>query len=547
MADSGIASPTSPLLLQYLAQSGSNPEAAAAIPRLSLAQSMMQQGLDTSPAYPTQALTRLFQGYVGNKIFNSAMGGLGGAYQNSAHAAAAGLADGHPLKAILNDDAHPLLQAKGLEAWQNGVNKAAEPSNTRPGEQRNTIFGTTTNAQPRSVVGILANELANPDLTPVQKNAIQSAMIKAASENNLLYGASGAQAIPNAGTAQGQVKAAEMIAETPAIAGQAGAVAGAQVGPHIAESVGAKQGVASITPAGTTVVTGPDGVPREMPISAAQLPGIAAQSGIGAPGAMMPPNAAGAAPGGVLAAGVPAPAPGIQPAPTAAQGGPGAGAAPTALPAAPAPQHPIGKPFVEPTIMKDRSEAFGNARNAYAQGIVAQNQAKQLQEVLSTIPDRGPATDRLAHISAIAQQFGVPQETIAKFGLPPGANVQEAQKLSRDLLGEILKSQFPGRITNNDIKLWENTVPNTTMLPAAADYLIKQVILPKSQRDIERFGAIVDLPKTDPTLGGLDQRLMDYDKTHPLPVPKVDTKGRSVPEHSLQDIVDEVRKRGLVK
>lgn len=81
-----------------------DPGMLAAQPQLKLAQAMTQQGIDTSPASPWQALARLAQAGAGQYIQGNTLSDLGKAYSQSAEGLAGALeksSPGHPLVAAL--------------------------------------------------------------------------------------------------------------------------------------------------------------------------------------------------------------------------------------------------------------------------------------------------------------------------------------------------------------------------------------------------------------------------------------------------------------
>ena len=86
---------------------------------------------------------------------------------------------------------------------------------------------------------------------------------------------------------------------------------------------------------------------------------------------------------------------------------------------------------------------------------------------------------------------------------------------------EIARAGFPQRITNNDLQFASSVKPNPSQPLAAADFLIDNTIVPRAQRDIERYGSVVNLTNPqhadyDPSLGSLKAKLYDFDQAHPL-------------------------------
>lgn len=115
----------------------------------------------------------------------------------------------------------------------------------------------------------------------------------------------------------------------------------------------------------------------------------------------------------------------------------------------------------------------------------------------------------------------MPEETIKKFGLPNGAKETEAAALANGLVMEIARAGFPQRITNNDLQFASSVKPNPNQPLAAADFLIDNTLMPRAQRDIDRYGSVVNLtnpkhPDFDASLGSMHSKLFDFDKAHPL-------------------------------
>jgi hypothetical protein len=192
---------------------------------------------------------------------------------------------------------------------------------------------------------------------------------------------------------------------------------------------------------------------------------------------------------------------------------------------------------------------LGDQANAARLGLY---QSQLLQQQLHAIGTSGPATDYIAHLGALAQQFGVPKDTVDKY--VNSANVQNANKLSQDLLGEVLKSTFPQRITNADITAWQNTVPRATNLSDANDFLFSNVLNPKFQRDVSRYGAAVNTDMEHTPLH-LQRFLNQWDNDHPYQTfsapgaapgaPAGASPAASAPPPGA--IEQEMRRRGLLK
>jgi hypothetical protein len=176
-----------------------------------------------------------------------------------------------------------------------------------------------------------------------------------------------------------------------------------------------------------------------------------------------------------------------------------------------------GNPYPPADILKTRYDSYNKLADA-AQGARDEGQkALLLQQKLDQLGMGGPAIPFLSSLTRFAQESGlVTPAGLAKFNLPNGATEEQANKLSIDLLGEVLKAQFPQRITNNDIVLFRKTVAGPGLMPESSKFLIDNIVMPKVQRDIDRFGAVVDLPGKDRALDTYQRTLYDWDGKHPL-------------------------------
>jgi hypothetical protein len=231
-------------------------------------------------------------------------------------------------------------------------------------------------------------------------------------------------------------------------------------------------------------------------------------------GVVYPPGSP-LAPGGSLS---PLPAPGTTsppPAGTAAAVGGGAatpsGGAPGVLTATAGGGASIaGTPPPQSTeTFYKRFEQLGDAADAARSGLQL---ADQLQDRLRALPSTGPLAPGKGELSAALSQFGVTPQQLQSFGLPAPGATESADKLSIDLLSDILHRTFPGgRITNADIQTMMPTVARAATPMAANDYLINSVLKPRLQRDVDRYTAVVDLPQNDPTLASLPSKLNQWD------------------------------------
>lgn len=163
----------------------------------------------------------------------------------------------------------------------------------------------------------------------------------------------------------------------------------------------------------------------------------------------------------------------------------------------------IGKNFEELNKMGDTADA---ARQTLYQ-------ASLLKDRLNAIGTSGPATESLGELSALARQSGVPKAALDAIHIPDAPTVQQANALSLELLGTILRQTFPQRVTNTDITTFKPSNPNVNMLNEASNFLIDKIVVPKSKRDIERYGAATTLPQNDTQ--SFKKGLFDWDQAHP--------------------------------
>lgn len=461
--------------LQGAGQNQLDPALLTATPQLQLAQSLMQQGTETSPIRsPWQGVARLAQVLAGQHLQGQAVQGLSGLYGGAAQGAAATLPDGDPVKtALLSND--PMTRMKGLQAYQAHLVQLGEPRVVGPNAQV-AVPGAgplASNTNPTTDIGKLQADLAKVPPGSPEALAIQAQIqkINSIEPGVQLTGHGNATQIPGA---------------APAIAN----VAGAKTGAETAAAAPFKEG-------GTVTINGKEYPITEQMLNALQphIPGLNAAG----PQAGSPPAVPAASP---LPNGAPQTAmPQVAPVPNAPP-------APPPLDIGRVAPNPIAQPMVDAN-----TKQFGTIMDQAAIAREEQQKAQLLKQQLAKIGSTGTLTDFMGGLSRLGQQLGVPQEVLDKFNIPNGATIEQAGKLKTDLLGEVLKAQFPQRITNNDIKLFQNTVPGPDMRPESNAFLLDNVIMPKTQRDIDRGGAIVDLPQKDPTLGSLPRALYDFD-TH---------------------------------
>lgn len=543
-------------------------------------QNLLQEGSDASPAYPMQALARALAGITGAYTMNRAVGKLGqgaGGPPNPANEKA--------MIDVLGGEGSPLgrlwingnrLQRYYIESSLPAISSSqAGPLTTKPGET--TTVGVpapvVTNAGPQDPLMKLIqdrnNAAAGGNATPDQLAALDASINLQATQAGYTIGHN----------QQGQL-VMQPLQHGPADPHQAGAlagaVAGAQVAPHEAETafkgavdVGVANNSPQKTAPGEQVVVNPNRVPMpgaSVPaVPAITMPSaqpVVPPSGVATPAVQPAMPAQPVAPPVVpqpVQQGAPAEVPQLRPDAPVVPGVTGAGpegmqinptlaagatplapppqgaspATPVPPPVVPAPTPAVppptpaeikqsggetitGNPYPPADILKSRYDSYNKLSDA-AQGARDEAQKAQLlQQKLDQLGMGGPAIPFVANLTRFAQEAGVPADWLASHGLPNGATEEQANKLSIDLLGEVLKAQFPQRITNNDITLFRKTVAGPGLMPESSKYLIDNVIMPKVQRDIDRFGSVVDLPGKDRALDTLQRQLFDFDNKHPL-------------------------------
>ncbi len=161
----------------------------------------------------------------------------------------------------------------------------------------------------------------------------------------------------------------------------------------------------------------------------------------------------------------------------------------------------IGKQFED----LQKMEEVANASR------LAKYQASLLRQKINDIGTSGPLTEHLGELAALAKQLNVPDKTLAAFNLQP-ASIQEANAVALGLLGESLRATFPNRITNTDISTFKPSSPGVNLLSDATNYLLDKIVLPKNQRDIERYGFATTLPQNDPQK--FKSELYKWDQDH---------------------------------
>lgn len=540
-------------------------------PQLQMGQGMIQSGEDSSAAYPMQALARALQGLTGAYMMKNAAGKLTAGMSGGNNAGDAAIvnvlggADSKLGQAYLNGDYYTRYAIKS-QIGQLAVEQG-KPQVVSPGQDVKIGPDTvSTNTGPQTDPFKAINDFNHS--SPDQRAITLPALAKQLQDGGYQF------SVAKDGTiVAGRIPGSQV--DPGVIAQNAAAGANAVVPAHNAETafkgavdVGVANNSPQKTAPGEQIVVDPSRVP--MPgASVPAVPAIAmppAQpvvppSGVATPAVQPAMPAQPAAPPVVPQAvqqGAPAEVPQLRPdmsAPNLGPAGAASAAIPPALavgatPLAPPPQGaspampvppPVvpaappaitpptpaeikqsggetitGNPYPPADILKGRYDQYNKLSDAAGQAREEGQKAQLLQQKLDQLGMGGPGVPFLANLTRFAQEAGVTPETIAKFGLPNGATEEQANKLSIDLLGEVLKAQFPQRITNNDIVLFKKTVAGPGLMPESSKFLIDNIVMPKVQRDIDRFGSVVDLPGKDRALDTFNRALFDFDNKHPL-------------------------------
>ena len=501
---------SSDLLLQTLMagqQPGVDPTVAAAMPRLQLAQALMQEGTSTAPVSggALGGLARLTQALTGNYVFDKAAEGMQGAYKNLGPQLAATLPENHPLiPALTSPD--PIVRQHAVTAYDKMMPMLGGVDQARPGTT--PMIGVNPAGPPTggavSPKGLEAQDnLHNPSMAATLGTA-QGVQAATAAPGDAVNAAAVANAkVPAAIATAGGSKAAELPSVVAAQNNQGNV--------DVAVHSNAPQ---TLSPGQTTNIN-PNRVP--MPV-APVVPHTGAPNQAAAADAILRGGLAGEAalPAGGAAPRPPAapisPSPGMPPAVTPAP----APGAPDGPPAAAQGGQTMGSQYPPSDIMAGRYKTFSDMQSAASAARDELAHATLLQQKLHSLGSNGPATPYLANLSRYAEQSGVSPEILKKFGLPNGADEATAHALANGLAMEVARASFPVRVTNSDLQFAQTIKPSTSMPLASADYLINNTILPKAQRDIDRFGEVVDLPDKEPALGSMARKLYDFDAKRPL-------------------------------
>jgi hypothetical protein len=272
---------TSPLTAALLNSQMADPTALMINPQMQLAQSMLQQGTDTSPIRsPWQGVARLAQVLAGRKIEGDTMRGMAGAYGQQAATAARLFKEGSIMRNALESE-NPLTRMMALQQVPKAMLQLNEPHDLSP-TQQTTQPGAdgplATSNLPMTQEGLKSADMGkDPNLVTNNSalaGAIERSKTDAQNQSNALY-------------APGIAGATEAAKNQPLIQ-RAGGIAAAEAPYQVADvrPGGAAIPKTSIPGIGVPVGGGSPTVPPQAPPTSVQPSMPPAQTAPGAqPGA----------------------------------------------------------------------------------------------------------------------------------------------------------------------------------------------------------------------------------------------------------------------
>lgn len=161
------------------------------------------------------------------------------------------------------------------------------------------------------------------------------------------------------------------------------------------------------------------------------------------------------------------------------------------------------------------------------------NQALQLaKELRSTMFDEndkptssmGPFNEVMNRAGATFQQLGVPQNVLNSLRINP-ADKQAAEKVQASIAAAIARGDLGPNVRQNEFFHFMNSAtPNMGMMPAAAKFIIDNVLIPRAQLEVDAFNSIKDLPPTE----NRQNRFYDWQLQNPW------YKGARIPQEKSQ-------------
>jgi hypothetical protein len=204
-------------------------------------------------------------------------------------------------------------------------------------------------------------------------------------------------------------------------------------------------------------------------------------------------------------------------------------------------------------MVKERRTLLGNAENAQKSDAALAQFEQAMNEAKMKGTTSGYFTPALAQVAAMAKSAGINTKLP---GLPDPeavADVQTANKVSKGLMGEILKSMYPQRITNTDILINKGIAPGADIDERANANLVN-AIRAQNQYDKLKAKEALNFEARTKNLFGFEQEFTSKYGHGPLAFQYNSSDGNTSPsisaplENMTNDaIAAELKRRGLSK
>jgi hypothetical protein len=127
----------------------------------------------------------------------------------------------------------------------------------------------------------------------------------------------------------------------------------------------------------------------------------------------------------------------------------------------------------------------------------------------------GPTTDFVNKLAGVAEAYGANPGTIKSMLNVDPSKYEDLKMVATNMVGEMARdSMGPGqRIAVAEYQNQMKGTPNTEILPRTAKFIIDNLIVPRADWEIQRFGTIVN---QDPRGSNLRGSLYNYDQSNPL-------------------------------
>jgi hypothetical protein len=390
-----------------------DPAVLQAMPELQLARTMMQAGLDTSPAHPMQALARVLQAAAGGAVQQGAIGELQKATSGTAEDLSKALPPDHFLQSWLHSP-NPTVRAMAVQMAPKAGLLGSEYQKLPPGEELKQPGQATPSAvgAPRfTPEGVpLPQSGAGPAATPLAR-VLTAAQAQSPGPPQSPAGApsaSTAPIVPNTVRTVPVAPAASFNQRSQAAVGApTGGLTEQIVRAAAAKAAAEAKAKAPYEAGGEGTVIGPDGVARQVPITAQTRAGMQ----------------------------------------------PGGGSAASATPVG----KPLPNPAVEPLVAADTKELEGDRQNA----IKGQQDMATVRAVQDFLPKvhTGWSGDTRLEGARILTDLGVPADKVADFTKTDTASGQILQKKFLELSAGAARgmgAREPGSV----IQMFAKAYPN---------------------------------------------------------------------------------------